>query len=116
MYKIEAFTCCDTFPVPQFILVLSSQVRKESVCSCVAVALKQGCLKRLGLFITRNRVALRPLHFGIHTMHGESGRLAQEKLTSGLSQCGDGSASLPCMRAHDALKGRPREMLTVNLV
>ena len=33
-----------------------------------------------------------------------------------LSQSGYGSASFPCMRAHDALKGRPREMRTVNLV
>ena len=40
MCLIEAFTRCDAFPVPQFILVLSSQVRKESVCSCVAVVLK----------------------------------------------------------------------------
>ena len=28
----EAFTRCSDFPVPQFILVLFSQVRKESVC------------------------------------------------------------------------------------
>ena len=49
MCLIEAFTRCDAFPVPQFILVLSSQVRKESVCPCVAVALKYGCIKTLRL-------------------------------------------------------------------
>ena len=29
------------------------------------------CINRLGWFIIRNRVVLRSLHFGIHTMHGE---------------------------------------------
>ena len=50
-------------------------------------------IKRLGYFITRNRVVptrrfvLRSLHFGIYTMHGEEGRQAQEELSSWLSQC-----------------------------
>ena len=34
MCLIEAFTRCVAFPVPQSTLVLSSQVRKESACSC----------------------------------------------------------------------------------
>ena len=89
MCLIEAFTRCDAFPVPQFTLVFSSQVSKESVCSC-SRSLKVGLLKTL-------RLVLCSFHFGIHTMHGEQGRLAQEELTSWLSQYGNGSASLPCV-------------------
>ena len=41
------------------------QAQQEESCK------PQDAIKRLGLFITRNRVVLRSPHFGIHTMHGE---------------------------------------------
>ena len=58
IHTLWRFTCTPNSP-----LFSSSQVSKESVCSCVAVALKEGCLKRLGLFCVR--------FIRIHTMHGE---------------------------------------------
>ena len=49
---IEAFTRCVAFPVPQFTLVLSSQVRKESACSCsCCCSAKIGLLKTLRLVL-----------------------------------------------------------------
>ena len=52
MFLIEAFTCCVAFPVPQFTLVLSSQVRKESACSCSCCrSAKIGLLKTLRLVL-----------------------------------------------------------------
>ena len=52
MCLIEAFTCCVAFPVPQFTLVLSSQVRKESACSCACCrSAKIGLLKTLRLVL-----------------------------------------------------------------
>ena len=52
MCLIEAFTRCVAFPVPQFTLVLSSQVRKESACSCSCCrSAKVGLLKTLGLVL-----------------------------------------------------------------
>ena len=71
MCLIEAFTRCDAFPVPQFNLDFSSQVRKGKCLLVCSRSVKVGFSKRLGLFKTRNRVALRSLHFRIHTMHGE---------------------------------------------
>ena len=48
MCLIEAFTRCGAFPVPEFTLVLSSQVRKESACSCLCCrSAKVGLLKTL---------------------------------------------------------------------
>ena len=44
-------------------------------------------------------------------MHGEKGRLAQEELTSWLSQW----FSLPSLRAHDALKGSAADQCTARI-
>ena len=52
MCLIKAFTSCVAFPVPQFTLVLSSQVRKESACSCSCCrSAKKGLLKMLRLVL-----------------------------------------------------------------
>ena len=52
MCLIEAFTRCGAFTVPQFTVVLSSQVRKESACSCSCCRnAKVGLLKTLGLVL-----------------------------------------------------------------
>ena len=52
MCLIEAFTRCGAFPVPQFTLVLSSQVRKKSACSCLCCrSTKVGLLKTLRLVL-----------------------------------------------------------------
>ena len=52
MCLIEAFTRCGAFPVLQFTLVLSSQVRKESACSCLCCrSAKVGLLKTLRLVL-----------------------------------------------------------------
>ena len=52
MFLFEAFTRCVAFPVPQFPLVLSSQVRKESACSCSCCrSAKMGLLKTLRLVL-----------------------------------------------------------------
>ena len=46
------FTRCVAFPVPPFTLVLSSQVRKESACSCSCCRIaKVGLLKMLRLVL-----------------------------------------------------------------
>ena len=44
MCLIEALTRCGAFPVPQFTLVLSSHVGKESACSCLCC-----CSAKVGL-------------------------------------------------------------------
>ena len=52
MCLIEAFTRCGAFPLPQFTLVLSSQVRKESACSCFCCrSAKVGLLTTLRLVL-----------------------------------------------------------------
>ena len=52
MCLIEAFTRCAAFPVPQFTLVPSSQVRKESACSCWCCrSAKVGLLQTLRLVL-----------------------------------------------------------------
>ena len=52
MCLIEAFTRCGAFPVPHITLVPSSQVRKESACSCLCCrSAKGGLLKTLRLVL-----------------------------------------------------------------
>ena len=52
MCLIEAFTHCGVSPVPQFTLVLFSQVRKESACSYFRChSAKIGLLKTLRLVL-----------------------------------------------------------------
>ena len=52
MCLIEAFTRCVPLPVPHFTLVVSSQVRKESACSCsCCCSAKIGLLKTLRLVL-----------------------------------------------------------------
>ena len=49
MCLIEASTRCDAFPVPQFILDFSSQVRKGKCLLMCSRSIKVGLLKTLGL-------------------------------------------------------------------
>ena len=52
MCLIEAFTRCVAFSVPQSTLILSSQVRKESACSCwCCLSARIGLLKTLRLVL-----------------------------------------------------------------
>ena len=52
MCLIEAFTRCVAFPVPQSTLDLSSQLRKESACSCSCCrSAKTGLLKTVRLVL-----------------------------------------------------------------
>ena len=52
MCLIAAFTRSGAFPVPQFTLIPSSQVRKESACSCLCCrSAKVGLLKTLRLVL-----------------------------------------------------------------
>ena len=52
MCLIEAFKRCGALPVPQFTLVLCSEVRRESACSCLCCCSAEvGLLKALRLVL-----------------------------------------------------------------